>query len=190
MRTLLALAFVVSSLVTARADVITDRVLLYTGGSGCGFRRIKQLPDGAQTQETTEYQVPYGQYLEITSIEYTLPYWMAWAKFFQQSLDVTIKQRTGTASTNILAVKYGNETGHYEDQNDEFQQTGEFSTQGAQTHVAAFPSGPLMGNAGRLCVAAPLHFWNFGGAIRVRGRLLASGEPPVAPNPGGGVLSP
>jgi hypothetical protein len=189
MRTLLALAFVTSSFTAAHADVVTDRVLLVTGGSGCGFKRIKQLPDGAQTQESTEYQVPYGQYLEITSIEYTLPYWMAWAKFFAQSLDVTIKQRAGAASTNILAVRFGNQSGFYEDAA-EFQQSYEFMSQGAQTHVAAFPSGPLMGNAGRLCVTTPLHFWNFGGAIRVRGRLIASGEPPVVPNPGGGVLSP
>jgi hypothetical protein len=190
MRTLLVLGFVASSFTAARADVVSDRVLLVTGGSGCGFKRIKQLPDGAQTQETVEYQVPYGQYLEITSIEYTLPHWMAWAKFFTQSLDVTIKQRFGTASTNILAVRFGNQTGFYEDAAQNFEQSYEFASQGAQTHVAAFPSGPLLGNAGRLCVTTPLHFWNFGGAIRVRGRLIASGEPPVAPNPGGGVLVP
>ncbi len=132
----------------------------------------------------------YGTYLEITSIEYTLPYWTAWAKFFMQTIDFTVRQRGGSQSTNILSVRYGNQTGYYEDANDAFLQNYQFTSQGAQTHVAAFPSGPLMGSAGRLCMTNKNDYWMYGGNVRIRGRLIASGEPPMADPGGGGVLSP
>src|SRR6476620_457982 len=87
----------------ARADVVSDRVFLTAGASGCptdqlGFRRIKQMPDGSQSLESTEFQAPYGTYLEITSVEYTTPNDSSWAKVLYQPLDVVIRQRTGAMS--------------------------------------------------------------------------------------------
>ena len=195
---LLALASLTAFTPTeARADAVTERVYLTAGAAGCGtgslgFRRINQKPDGSHTIDTVEYQVPYGQYLEITSIEYTIPYWTPWAKFYYQTIEFNLKQRYGTQGTNILSVRYGNSTTFVEDENDNFLSVNEYVSPGAQTRVASFPSGPLVGNAGRLCVTPSSNnqYWMYGGNIRVRGRLIASGEPPLQPGGGGGVFMP
>jgi hypothetical protein len=181
----------------AHADAVTERVYLTAGAAGCGtgslgFRRINQNPDGSHTIDTAEYQVPYGQYLEITSIEYTIPYWTPWAKFYTQSIEFNLRQRYGTQGTNILSVRYSNSTTFVEDEKDNYLSVSESVAPGAQTHVAAFPSGPLMGNAARLCVTPSNNsqYWMYGGNIRARGRLIASGEPPMAPGGGGSVFMP
>lgn len=182
----------------AHADAVTDRVVLIPGGAGaCGanqttFRRVLQQPDGRSTTETTEFTVPSGTYLEITSIEYTTPYWTSWAKFYVQSIDVNIRQRVGSAATNIFSAKYQNATTYAEDATDAFIDLGQFNSPGAKTHVASFPVGPLMSNAARLCASGYTNnFTMYGGSIRVRGRLIPNGGPVVAPAPGGGgVLSP
>lgn len=168
----------------ARADIVSDRVLLVTGGGGCpsgemSFRRIQQRPDGSQTAETSEYQVPYGSYLEVTSIEYTTPYSTPWAQWLYQVVDVSIHQRSGTASTLVLDARYQNSTLYGKEADLSYSEIGEAASPGAETHVASFPVGPLMGSAGRLCVSAANNFWLFGGSIRVRGHLLPSGEPPI-----------
>lgn len=176
----------------ARADVVSDRVFLVTGSSGCptgwvGFKRIRQSPDGSQVPETAEFQVPAGKYLEITSVEYTTPYHTPWAKFYAQQLSLNIRQRAGSATTNIFSAVFQNRTMFDEDANDNFNGFGQYVSPGAETHVASFPVGPLMSNNGRLCFQASSNFYTFGGWIRVRGRLIATGEIIVGP-PGGGVL--
>jgi hypothetical protein len=187
------LSAIALSAAPARADAVSDRVLLIPGGGSCAtntpmFRRIKQLPDGSQTTETVEFQVPSGTYLEITSVEYTLPYYTPWAKFYVQSLDVTIRQRGGTASTSVLSARYGNSSVFADDGTSNYADIGELVSSGAQSHTAAFPVGPLMSAGGRLCAASSANFWMYGGTVRIRGRLIPSGEVGVMPSPG--TLSP
>jgi hypothetical protein len=50
-------------------------------------------------------------------------------------------------------------------------------TPGTQTRVAAFPVGPLMSSAGRLCLSASSNFQLYSGSVRVRGRLIPTGSP-------------
>ena len=184
---LLALLSLLTVLSTgeARADVVSDRVFLITGAPGCptgsiGFRRIKQTPDGAQTQESNEFQVPLGSYLEVTSIEYTTPYHTQWAMDYSQSLDILIRARNGSTSTSVLSARYQNGSVYAKDGN-AYVGVGEIASQGARTRVAAFPAGPLMGSAARLCAAATHNFWLFGGSVRVRGRLIPTGGLVVPP---------
>jgi hypothetical protein len=172
--------------VHARADVVSDRVYLVNGTNTCGtnssgFYRIKQMPDGSQVPETTEFQVPYGSYLEITNIEYTTPYWTEWAKFYSQSIDFNIRGRTTPGSTNIHSGRFKNLTVFAEDENDNFVDVNEYVSPAVQAHVISYPAGPLMGSTARLCVTAASNFWSFGGNVRVRGRLIASGEQPLQP---------
>jgi hypothetical protein len=179
----------------AHADAVTDRVFLVTGGGGCptgqmSFRRILQLPDGRSTQEQSEFTVPAGKYLEITSVEYTTPYHTQWASFFQQFLDVHIRQRNGSARASILNATFQNTTMFTDDENSKFINIGQYMSQGAVHQAVAFPVGPLMSSNGRLCVDVKKDFWTYGGTVRIRGRFIASGELPVEPPPGGGVLSP
>jgi hypothetical protein len=180
----------------ARADAVTDRVMLVPGGGGCGtnqasFRRILQHPDGRQTTETTEFTVPLGKYFEITSVEYTTPYWTQWAKFYVQSIDLNIRQRVGTAGTNVFSARYGNAATYTEDEAYNFINIDQYPSQGPVTRVASFPVGPLMSAAARLCLGGyTSNFTNYGGSIRVRGRLISSGDAIVVPPPDGGVLSP
>lgn len=163
----------------ARADVVSDRVLLMTGGTGCtnatSFRRVVQGPDGASTVESTEFQVPAGKYLEITSIEYTTPYWTPWARSYRQSLSLGIRQRNGTASNSVFTAWYQNQAVYAAD-GDNLDVTGEQVAPGARTNVVAFPVGPLMSSAGRLCALASSNFWLFQGEVRVRGRLIPTGD--------------
>src|SRR5688572_1345520 len=88
----------IASTEAAHADVVTDRVVLVTGGTGCStgqraFVRLHQKPDGTQTQDTTEFVVPAGKYLEITSVEYTTPYSTMWATSYVQSIDLNMRPR-------------------------------------------------------------------------------------------------
>ncbi len=179
----LALALVTAAAAAdeARADVVTDRVLLVTGSAyGCtgtgalGFRRVLQQPDGSQTMESTEFQVPSNQYLEVTSVEYTTPYYTPWAKSYVQSLDLTLRRRAGGASTLVFMGRYQNAS-TYADDGAELEDLGERVSPAAQTRVAAFPVGPLMGSTARLCASATSSFWTFGGTVRVRGRLVPTG---------------
>ncbi|HSN25776.1 MAG TPA: hypothetical protein VLT45_05805 [Kofleriaceae bacterium] len=176
------LAVLVSaSLRSARADVVSDRVYLTTGTSTCGtgalgFHRVKQLPDGSSSAETGEFVVPSGSYLEITSVQYTIPNATPWARDYVQSLTVAIRQRTGTASTPVLTATYENQT-LYGDSGDSVAAIGELAGPGALSHVAAFPAGPLMSSAGRLCAAPNSNnFWIYGGSVTVRGRLIPTGD--------------
>jgi hypothetical protein len=191
-KSLIAICFVLAP-AAAHADVVSDRVFLQAGAGGCptgqtGFARIKQYPDGTQVKETTEFAVPVGYFLEITSVEYTTPYDMMWAKFFAQYINVDIRQRGGSSSTNVLTASYGMGSTYYET-DEQFHRLYHYNEQGPRTEVASFPVGPLMSAAGRLCVSAKKQFWDAGGNVRVRGRFVSNGTAPM-PNPGGGVLQP
>lgn len=176
----------------ARADVASDRVLLVAGSQfGCstgaiGFKRLRQDPDGGSFQESIEYQVPEGSYLDITSIEYTTPYYLKWATSYVQSIDLVIRKRTASVATNIFSARYHNRATYASD-NYVFDETNEYVSPGATTRVATFPAGPLMSSGGRLCLSASNNFFIYGGSVRVRGRLISSGsavpmQPPVSTN--------
>lgn len=178
--------FALSSLATvggaraAHADAASDRVFLTAGAaSGCagavGFKRITQDPDGGQTLATTEFQVPDGAYLEITSVEYATPYYLGWASGYTQAIDLTIRKRVGSGSASVFSGRYQNQTTFASD-NGALVDVGELVGPGAFTHVAAFPVGPLMSSNARLCVAVASSFWTFGGSVRVRGRLIPTDE--------------
>lgn len=166
----------------ARADVVSDRVLLTTGPATCGtgalgFHRTRQMPDGSQTVESAEFQVPSGSYLEVVDVEYITPYWTAWAKDYQQWIDVSIRQRTGTASTVVLAASYQNRATYGDNGNGSYVETGEVLGTGGQTHAVAFAAGPLMSSDARLCaVPNTNNFWIYGGRVTVRGRLIPTGD--------------
>lgn len=171
---------------TAHADVASDRVLLVTGSAfGCtgtatlGFRRLRQDPDGGSVQESAEYQVPAGYYLDISSVEYTVPYWLKWALGYSQSVDLNIRKRSGTGSSHVFSAKYGNGD-TWAGVDGVYEETNEHPAPGVYTSVASFPDGPLMGNGGRLCVSASSNFWTYGGNVRVRGRLIPTGSPLIA----------
>lgn len=189
----LCACFVVASAVQAHADEVSDRVLLITGAPGCsggsGFKRVIQSPDGGETYETGEFQVPYGKYLVITSIEYTTPYWTTWAKWYVQNISVGIRKRSGTGnSASVFNAQYQNQSTYMQDANDELQSTKQSISQGARTEVATFPDGPLMSPNGRLCLTvSDNNFWTFGGTMRVRGHLINSGSTSTIP-PNGGIL--
>jgi hypothetical protein len=172
----------------AHADAVSDRVVLYPfhGGTGCGtgrtaFHRQVEKPDGTSTQETTEFVVPAGKYLEVTSIQYTTPYSTLWAKDYVQSFDLAIRSRTANHSTGVFFARYMNKPHHYRQDDDSFTTGDTFTAHGAETHVASFPVGPLMSSAARLCMTADAKFWTFGGSIRVRGRLIPTGGMVVNP---------
>ena len=165
----------------AHADPVSDRVYLTTTGStacgtnGKGFTRTIQQPDGSWTPVSGEFTVPQNMYLEITSVEYTTPYWTAWAKEYTQTLNVSIKQRVGTYSTSVLNATYMNQT-IYGESAGVFEAIGEIVSPGAQTRIASYPVAPLMSSAGRLCVAPNVRdFWTYSGNSVVRGRLIPSG---------------
>lgn len=178
----------------AQADVVSDRVFLVTGATGCptnsmGFKRIRQTPDGTTVPETAEFVVPSGKYLEITSIEYTTPHSTPWAQSYVQYLTVSIRQRSGTGAASVFNASYQNRTMYDEDASYNLSAFGQYVSPGAETHVASFPAGPLMSPAGRLCVTATSNFYTFGGSVRVRGRLIPSDTLATAPS-SGSVLSP
>jgi hypothetical protein len=183
------LATAAADLPTAHADVASDRVLLVTGSSyGCtgtstlGFRRLRQDPDGGSVQESIEYQVPAGHYLDISSIEYTVPYWLKWALGYSQSIDLNIRRRSGTGSAHVFSAKYGNGDTWISD-GGVYEASNEHPSPGVYTNVASFPDGPLMGSGGRLCASASSNFWLYGGNVRVRGRLIPTGSPVVIAEP-------
>lgn len=164
----------------AHADVASDRVLLVTGSAyGCsgaiGFKRLRQDPDGGTVTESAEYQVPNGYYLDISSVEYTTPYHTTWALGYVQSLDLNIRRRSGTGSSHVFSARYQNRP-VYAGTSSSLDTTNEHVGPGAETHVASFPDGPLMGAGGRLCVSAVSNFWTYGGSVRVRGRLIPTGS--------------
>jgi hypothetical protein len=177
---------VLASIPEAHADPVSDRVYLTTigvaacGTKGLGFARTLQKPDGSWTAESSEFVVPAGMYLEITSVDYITPYWTAWAMDYTQWINVAIKQRVGTMSTAVLNAAYMNQTFYGGDDTAGYEAIGEIASPGAQTHVASFPIGPLMSSAGRLCATPNMReFWIYGGAVTVRGRLMSSGLPVV-----------
>lgn len=180
---LLSLPLVATSV--AHADPVSDRVFLQSGGvsaTGCpanskGFQRIKQNPDGSETRENSEFVVPQGMYLEITSVQYITPYGTGWAADYAQWLDITINQKVGTAKTSVLNATYQNGTVYGGDNYAGWQSIGEVVAPGSQSHVASFPVGPLMNSNGHLC-ATPQRseFWN-GGWVWIRGRLIPTGSP-------------
>src|SRR3712207_2243895 len=110
MKSIAALLFLVS---TASADVVRDRlVLVPTSGTACGpghqqFVRMYEKTDGSSAQDTTEFRVPTGMYLDIASIEYTLPRGSRFTKIWTQYLEVTIRNRTTQAGYNILNAPFG-----------------------------------------------------------------------------------
>jgi hypothetical protein len=169
----------------AHADLASDRVLLVEGSTfGCtgarGFYRIVEDPEGGSSYSTsTEFRVPAGYYLEIGSIEYTLPHYMKWATSYVQSLNLNLRRRSGTGSTSVFTARFQNHDTYAGGTT--WDETNEYVSPGATTHVASFPHGPLMGNGARLCASAPSGFWNNGGFIRVRGRLVPTGSPVIAP---------
>jgi hypothetical protein len=191
---LLIVAGLLAATNLAHADAASDRVFLVTGAAGCptgqsAFKRIRQSPDGTQVQETAEFVVPAGKYLEITSIEYTTPYWTAWAKSYTQQIALNMRQRVGTGSTNVFVASFNNRAMYDEDANDNLHTFGQFVATGAQTLGVAYPTGPLMSSAARLCFSAPSNFFTFNGSIRVRGRLIANDSGAVL-TPSGSVLEP
>jgi len=191
---LVSLLGALGAVTEARADVASDRVLLITGSTfgctgGTGFKRLKQSPDGTSTTETAEFQVPEGTYLEITSVEYTTPYHTLWASFYVQSIDLNIRNRSSAASASVLSARYHN-SATYGDNGDGYVDIGQLVSPGARTQVAAFPAGPLMSSAARLCLNVTTNFWTFGGAVRVRGRLIPTGQPVIEPPPPIGTRQP
>ena len=174
---------------SAHADTAGDRVLLLTGAAGCpsgqtGFRRLHQSPDGPQTLDSTEFQVPAGKYLEITNIEYTFPYWTAFASSYVQSVDLFVRQRVGTQVTNAFAVTYSNAPVFDAGANG-FSDFGQYTSPGAETHVATFPAGPLVSSQARLCLSAASTFFSTG-RYKIRGRLIAA-DATIQPPGGGGI---
>src|SRR5512139_3364350 len=128
-----ALAFFASS--ETRADIVSDRVLLVTGASGCpsgstGFRRLKQNLDGTQVLETAEFTPPTGSYFEITNLEYTLPYYTPWASYYQQYVDFVIRPRAGGNGTNILPLRFGNKQVFTENENYQMVSVGDIVSSG------------------------------------------------------------
>jgi hypothetical protein len=191
---LLIVLGLVASAQPAFADIAGDRVLLVTGATGCptgstGLKRVRQSPDGSQVAETAEFVVPTGKYLEVTTVEYTTPTSTAWATSYTQRLYLNIRQRIGTGATNIFSASFANRGMYDEDENYVFHGFGQYVSPGGETHVASFPSGPLMNSAGRLCFTAPNNFNVYGGSFRVRGRLIASDGMVVSPTDGS-VLNP
>ena len=178
---------------TAHADLATDRVVLYTSGginTGCptgqrGFTRVKQLPDGSSTSEPTEFQVPSGKYLEISSIVYTLPRVMPWAQRWWQEIQVTIRQRAGTQASQVFFGTYKNPRQYVAEADGSFTNLDEFTDGGGTTHAVTYPVGPLMSNAGRLCAGSTSaqSFWDQQGQFVIRGRLIDSDlmTPPDGP---------
>ena len=176
----------------ADADAVSDRVMLEIGAAGCptgshGFRRIKQQPDGTQIVETTEFVVPTGKYLEITSIDYTTPYRTREISYLLHHVSLDIRQRVGTAATSVFQFSYNNLSAYVQNDDYTLDVTGELMSQGAVTRVASFPVGPLMSPHGRLCLAGPQTFFGQQGRVRVRGRLIP--QDTIVVNPGGGVLT-
>jgi hypothetical protein len=171
----------------AHADLASDRVFLTDASSfGCtgarGFVRTHEDPDGGSAIESTEFRVPQGYYLEIASVEYTVPHYMKWALNYAQSINLGIRRRSGTGGTSVFTARYQNRDVYAADDS-AWDTTNEYVSPGAATHVASFPHGPLMGNGGRLCASAPSGFWSNGGFVRVRGRLVPTGVPVIEPQP-------
>lgn len=174
----------------AHADLASERVHLRDGSAfGCtgtgsrGFYRVVEDPDGGHTYSvSTEFRVPAGYYLEINSIAYEIPFYMKWATGYVNTMSITIKNRSSGASTPVFHTKFSNRQSYAAD-GSTWDATNEWLTPGAQTLVASFPNGPLMGNAARLCANAPSSFWSNLGywSIDVRGRLVPTGEPTVQP---------
>ena len=178
--------------VDAHADAVSDRVVLTTGPSTCGsnasgFKRVKYLPDGTSTTDTAEFQVPAGSYLEITNIEYVLPYSTLWARSYVQTLNINMNPRTSAFGSNIVSIRYNNRAVYAGDEYEGYVGVGELVSPGAQTHVIAYPVGPLMGSAARLCVNTANNFWVYGGSVKIRGRLIPNGE--MITSPGAGTAS-
>jgi hypothetical protein len=191
----LALAVSVAALAptSAHADTAGDRVLLVAGGvSGCpgaqaSFHRVHQSPDGYENPESTEFQVPAGKYLEITSIEYTLPGGMRSATSYVQYLDLFLRQRSGTRYTNLFAVTYSNSPLFHENADYSFTELNDFTSPGVDTHVGTFPAGPLVSNQARLCLSTPASYGTTQ-RYKIRGRLIPAD--PTAVPPGGGSALP
>lgn len=168
----------------ARADVVNERVVLVTGTSTCGanalgFKRVKQMPDGTYSNDSVEFQVPYGSYLEITNVEYFVPGYTRWAGGYTQSIDVNVKNRSTGVGWNVFSARFGNHAVYAGNDYDGYTTIEEVNAPGADNRAVAFPIGPLMGSTARLCAQGSQNYWVHGGHVRVRGRLIPSGEAPV-----------
>lgn len=189
---LLALTLAAALPAVAHADAVNDRVYLLTGGSsGCpsgqlGYHRILQSPDGGVTTTGAEFQVPVGKFLEVTSIEYELPMYMPWATSYTQTFDVTARGRTTNLTSGVFSARYSNSPIFVAERGG-WEVGGEYTSPGAETRVASFPSGPLVGNGARICLAATNNFRIYGGDVRIRGRLIPA-DATIQPPPGGGTL--
>jgi len=179
---------------TARADLVSDRVLLVpTATAACGngtrgFSRVQQKPDGTEVAESGEFQVPSGFYLEITSVDYTLPYYTKSAGIYWQGIDLTMRKRTNTyGGTSVLSTRYMNHLTFGDNGGGNLVEVGQYVSPSADLRSVSFPVGPLMDLNARLCVAAPNDFWLYQGSMRVRGRLVPNGSTTII-NTGGGIL--
>lgn len=178
---------------TARADLVSERVLLVpTASAACGtgtrgFSRIQQKPDGTEVAESGEFQVPSGYTLEITSVDYTLPYYTKSAGMFWQGIDLYIRKRTNSyGGTSVLSTRYMNHLTFGDNGGGNLVEVGQYVSPSADLRSVAFPVGPLMDQNARLCVATPNDFWTFQGSMRVRGRLISTSTPINVG--GGGIL--
>lgn len=189
----LAASFAALAPTSAHADIAGDRVLLVVGPTwGCptgqaAFRRIHQSPDGGETQENGEFQVPAGKYLEITNIEYSPPSSYHDTSYVQ-SVSLILRKRIGTGATSLFDFTYSNAPIFDAIANDVFASAvHQYTSPGAETHVATFPAGPLVSNQARLCLNAPSNFYNASTRFKIRGRLIAA-DPTALPPGGGGTL--
>jgi hypothetical protein len=189
----LAASFAALAPTAAHADLAGDRVVLVVAPSaGCptgqaSFRRLHQSPDGAQSTESVEFQVPAGKYLEITNIEYSVPYYTGLATMYAQYIDLYLRSRTGPAFTYLFNATYSNAPIFDAITSDNFATAvAQYASPGAQSHVAAFPAGPLVGNLARVCLGTPSNFFNYGGRFQIRGRLIPA-DPTPLPTGGGGI---
>ncbi|MFN0248700.1 MAG: hypothetical protein ACKV2T_17560 [Kofleriaceae bacterium] len=172
----------------AHADVVGDRVVLVQGTNGCpagevGFQRLHQSPDGTSRLEATEFQVPAGKYLEVTNVEYSLPHWTGYAIGYQQSLGIFGRQRAGASSIAIFTATFANSNLLEIDERGNAVGAGSFVAQNSATHVVAFPVGPLVGTALRVCAKSEAGFWVHDGRVQIRGRLVTA-DPTFLPPPG------
>jgi len=195
-RSLLAVSAILASTAlasTARADVASDRVVLILGGAcpkgattpaiGSLLRRLYLNPDGTTTQETTEYRVPPGHYLEVTDMEWQpsgmIPRWGQQLTLFVQNRNNASQFYAAAAfgwGPMSIAVQSGS--------NPSLLDPTPQSVYDRMTRTHSFGTGPLVSSAGRLCVQ---NSWDTnqlpsaGAGVIVRGRLIPTGGVVVSP---------
>ena len=181
-RTIAALLFCLASS-SAYADVVSDRVVLIpAGGTACGsgqqtFKRLYESPTGTSTTDSTEFRVPSGMYLDVASIEYTLPRSTRFTKLWTQYLEVDIRPRTTSYGHRILNAPFALQNVVTREADDTFVSIGDAVEPASSAYAISFPAGPLMGSQARVCAKASSNFWNYGGAVKIRGKLIPTGGP-------------